>query len=120
MPKSFYKLADFIPSKDDIKKSTEIVNKSEKMVLISSIANPERLAEFYELCVAHYHFSDHYDFKPDELQRILSKHGARSLLCTSKDYAKIKDFGIALSLIKLKLELSDNFRNILLKYCQRN
>ncbi len=113
LPKDFYKLADFIPSNDDIERKTKIVNPTEKMLLISGIANPSRLSEFYEICVAHYHFSDHYDFKADELQKILVKHEATSLLVTSKDYAKIKDFGLPLSIIKLEIILSQNFKKIL-------
>ena len=68
--------------------------------------------------MAHYHFSDHYDFSAVELKEILKKHAATSLLVTSKDYAKIKDFGIPFSVINLELNLSENFKNILLKYAK--
>ena len=113
MPKSFYKLADFIPENSDIERKTKILNPTEKMVLVSGIANPSRLSEFYANCVAYYHFGDHYDFSSDELQKILAKHGATSLLVTSKDYAKIKDFGLPLSIIKLEIILSQNFKKML-------
>lgn len=113
MPKSFYKLADFIPENSDIKSNTEILNPTSRMVLVSGIANPSRLSQFYEKCVAHYHFGDHYDFGADELQKILAKHEATSLLVTSKDYTKIKDFGLKLSIIKLEIILSENFKKIL-------
>lgn len=118
LPKSFYALADFIPSNDDIIRNSKITKPTERMVLVSGIANPSRLSEHYASCVAHYHFSDHYDFKLDELRKILAKHDATSLLVTSKDYAKIKDFGIPCSIIKLELNLSQNFKNILLKYAK--
>ena len=87
-------------------------------MLVSGIANPSRLNKHYGNCVAHYHFSDHYDFSAAELKEILKKHAATSLLVTSKDYAKIKDFGIPVSVIKLELNLSENFKNILLKYAK--
>lgn len=118
LPKSFYALADFIPANDDIIKNSRILNATERMVLVSGIANPSRLSQHYASCVVHYHFSDHYDFKPDELQKILAKHDATSLLVTSKDCAKIKDFGLAISIIELNLTLSQKFQNILLEYAK--
>ena len=116
LPKSFYALADFIPDDSDIVRNSRILYPTERMVLVSGIANPSRLNKHYGNCVAHYHFSDHYDFSAAELKEILKKHAATSLLVTSKDYAKIKDFGIPVSVIKLELSLSGNFKNILLKY----
>lgn len=117
-PKSFYALADFIPDECDIIRNSRILNPTERMVLVSGIANPQRLKEHYAKCVAHYHFSDHYDFTTDELQKILAKHDATSFLVTSKDYAKIKDFGLAVSIIELNLTLSQKFQNILLEYAK--
>lgn len=118
VPKSFYALADFIPSNDDIVGNSRILYPTERMVLVSGIANPQRLKEHYAKCVAHYHFSDHYDFRADELQKILAKHVGTSLLVTSKDYAKIKDFNLAVSIIELNLTLSQKFQNILLEYAK--
>lgn len=118
LPKDFYALADFIPESSDIISNSRILYPTERMVLVSGIANPSRLSEHYAKSVAHYHFSDHYDFKPEELRKILAKHDATSLLVTSKDYAKIKDFGIPLSIIKLELTLSQNFKEKLLNYAR--
>ena len=89
------------------------------MVLVSGIANPSRLNKHYGDCVAYYHFSDHYDFSAGELKEILKKHAATSLLVTSKDYAKIKDFGIPVSVINLELSLSENFKEKLLEYVKK-
>lgn len=112
-PKSFYKFGDFIPSNDDIIKSSYIQNQSEKMVLVSAIANPFRLYEFEKICVNSVFFPDHYDFKKHELEQILNQHNATSLLVTQKDYVKIKDFGLPLSIIILDTKISSNFTQTL-------
>lgn len=108
-PKLFYKLADFIPGNNDIIKSSCIENKSEKMVLVSAIANPFRLHEYSKICVNSVFFADHYDFKKHELENILTSNNATSLLVTQKDFVKIKDFGLPISLIILQTQISSNF-----------
>lgn len=110
-PKKFYKFADFIPSKDDIIKSTNIFNKTKFMVLVTAIANPIRLKEIFNHCINAEFFPDHYQFKKNELEKILKKHKATSLLVTMKDYVKIKDFNLPISIIILKTELSTKFKD---------
>nr|MBP3724852.1 tetraacyldisaccharide 4'-kinase [Campylobacter sp.] len=112
-PKSFYKFSDFIPQDSDIIKTSYIQNKSEKMVLVSAIANPFRLHEFEKICINSVFFADHYDFKKHELEQILRSNNATSLLVTQKDYVKIKDFGLPLSIIILDTKISSNFAQIL-------
>lgn len=112
-PKSFYKFGDFIPENSDIIQSFHIQNKSEKMVLVSAIANPFRLHEFEKICINSVFFADHYDFKKSELEQILRSNNATSLLVTQKDFVKIKDFGLPLSIIVLDTKISSNFAQIL-------
>ncbi|MDL0089177.1 tetraacyldisaccharide 4'-kinase [Campylobacter gastrosuis] len=113
-PFSFYKLADFT-TQDEIThfKSTEILNKTEKMVLVTAIANPSRLNTFLTDCIGHVFYPDHYEFKRDELVKILADFKATSLLMTQKDYVKVADFGINVSIIKLKTTLSPEFKQII-------
>ncbi|MCI6989739.1 MAG: tetraacyldisaccharide 4'-kinase [Campylobacter sp.] len=115
-PLSFYKFGDFIPQNSDIIKSSSITNQTTKMVLVSAIANPQRLGEHFSKCVGVELFPDHHSFSKDELQNILKKYQATSLLVTMKDYAKIKEFNLPLSIIELHTTLSDNFKEILYNY----
>ncbi|TWO30202.1 tetraacyldisaccharide 4'-kinase [Campylobacter lanienae] len=110
-PKSFYNLADIIPNSDDIIKEFNIINPTDKMVLISGIANPSRLSFIYDRCVGYEHFGDHYKFNKFECENILKKYNGTSLLVTQKDYVKIKDFGLNLSILELKTTISPNLSN---------
>lgn len=115
-PKSYYALADFIPQKDDILSKIEILNESEKMLLIAGIANPGRLKFVFDKCVGREFFADHYDYKKAELEDLLKKHGASSILLTAKDFVKVRNFNLPLSLLVLKSTLSDNFKQKLENY----
>lgn len=113
-PLSFYKFADFIAICDiDFSITTHIQNPTSKMVLVTAIANPHRLENFKQKCIASEFFPDHYDFYKAQLEEILAKYGATSLLVTMKDFVKISDFGLPISLICLKNTLSDDFVAIL-------
>lgn len=107
-PKSFYKFANFIPKNGDITNTSKILNPTEKMVLVTAIANPNRLNEHLKFCIGYEFFPDHHNFKKDELIKILKKYQATSLLVTSKDFVKIKDFDLPLSKLELKTTLSIN------------
>ena len=113
-PFSFYKFADFIASEGQTHfRKSEILNKTKSMVLVTAIANPARLKPFFDECVACVFFPDHYDFSKDELEKILKRYDAASLLMTQKDYVKAKDFGLRVSLITLEVTLSDEFKKVL-------
>ena len=113
-PFSFYKFGDFVAIEGQTHfRKSEILNKSEKMVLVTAIANPERLKPFFDECIARVFFPDHYDFSKDELEEILKRYGATSLLMTQKDYVKAKDFGLRVSLITLEVTLSEEFKKVL-------
>lgn len=115
-PNFFYKFANFIPQKDDIKQTFEIINKKEKMFLVSAIAKPFRLNDFKNLCIGSKFYSDHFEFCEDELKKILKQSGANSILVTQKDFVKMQNFDIEISVIKMKLDLSYKFKEILKKY----
>ena len=113
-PFSFYKFADFVAIEGQTHfRKSEILNKSEKMVLVTAIANPARLEAFFSECVGQVFFPDHYDFSKDELEEILKRYDAASLLMTQKDYVKAKDFGLRVSLITLEVTLSEEFKKVL-------
>lgn len=112
-PKFFYKFADFIPQNSDIKANYKIINQQNKMFLISAIAKPWRLKNFEKICVGAKFYADHAQFCEDELKEILKNSKADSILTTQKDFVKIQNFNIAISIIDMKLDLSDNFKEIL-------
>jgi len=83
-------------------------NLSDKMLLVTAISHPERLDPFLpEGVVEKVYLEDHAYFNENELQNLMEKHGAQTLLVTQKDAVKMKDFKLPLSLMKLKLEIDD-------------
>ena len=83
------------------------------MVLVTAIANPQRLEPYFSLCTGREIYPDHYAFSRDELASILERYGATSLLVTRKDAVKMEEFGLPLSVIALKTTLADKFKRII-------
>ncbi|WP_443101038.1 tetraacyldisaccharide 4'-kinase [Campylobacter sp. CN_NA2] len=119
-PLFFAKFADFIPADGDIFANSQILNPTKNMILVSAIAKPWRLKEFFAQTKAQIFYPDHYDFKKDELENLLKIHNATSLLITEKDYAKIKNFDLPTSIIRLNLTLSENFKDKIKSYIKQN
>lgn len=80
-----------------------------RTILISAIAKPWRLQEFLPLAKAHAFFPDHYDFKKEQILELLRREDAKHILCTAKDYVKLRDLSAEISVILLNLKLSENF-----------
>ncbi|WP_298022208.1 tetraacyldisaccharide 4'-kinase [uncultured Campylobacter sp.] len=80
-----------------------------RTILISAIAKPWRLQEFLPLVKAHAFFPDHYDFKKEQILELLRREDAEHILCTAKDYVKLRDLDVEISVILLNLKLSENF-----------
>lgn len=115
-PKSFYKFANFIPLDSDIKQNIEIKNQTQNMLLVTAIANPLRLKKYFKKCIGVELFEDHHAFTKNELENILKKYNASSLLVTQKDYVKIKEFNLPISILHLQVEISQNFKDSLDEY----
>ena len=113
-PSKFYAKADYVVKEgEDFTRASEIVNQTKKMVLVTAIANPQRLEPYFSLCVGREIYPDHYAFSRDELAEILARYGATSLLVTRKDAVKMEEFGLPLSVIALKTTLADKFKRII-------
>ena len=113
-PSKFYAKADYVVKEgDDFTRESEIINQTTKMVLVTAIANPQRLEPYFSLCVGREIYPDHYAFSRDELAKILARYGATSLLVTRKDAVKMEEFGLPLSIIALKTALADKFKRII-------
>jgi len=77
-----------------------------KMALVTAIARPQRLDKYLpQSVVAKHYFEDHHSFSKNELEKILAEDGVDSLLVTLKDYVKIEDFGLPLSLLDLEVKV---------------
>ncbi len=104
----------------DFKRVVHVENPTQKMALVTAIARPQRLDPYLpELTCKHY-FEDHHFFTKEELQEILHVSGANSLLVTYKDYVKIKDFGITISLLDLEVEVDKRVYEIIDNYIKDN
>ncbi len=126
-PKSFYKKADIVAIEDrDFTREVTIKHPTRKMLLVTGIAKPKRLDKFLPKdgsIVAKEYFKDHYFFTKDELKRLIDRYNATSLLVTTKDFVKIKDFNLPTSIMELEIKIDkkiidkvdnfiDNFANI--------
>ena len=94
---------------DKILNSKEASLERSRTILISAIAKPWRLQEFLPLVKAHAFFPDHYDFKKERILELLRREDAEHILCTAKDYVKLRDLSAEISVILLNLKLSENF-----------
>ena len=113
-PGKFYAKADYVVKEgEDFTRTSQIINQTTKMVLVTAIANPHRLESYFSLCIGREIYPDHYAFSRDELAGILERYGAISLLVTQKDAVKMEEFGLPLSVIALKTTLADKFKRII-------
>ena len=103
------KISDLNPAANKILNSKEASFERSRTILISAIAKPWRLQEFLPLAKAHAFFPDHYDFKKEQILELLRREDAEHILCTAKDYVKLRDLGAEISVILLNLKLSENF-----------
>jgi tetraacyldisaccharide 4'-kinase len=84
-------------------------NVTQKMVLVTAIARPQRLNAFLpDNVIDRVYFPDHHYFSQEELLMILQESKAESLLVTYKDYVKMSHFDLPLSLMDLELKIDDD------------
>lgn len=103
------KKALMIKENREFRRKVALIDASEKMVLVTAIARAERLDPYLPNVIDKIYFEDHHYFTKRELESILKRSGAQSLLVTLKDYVKIRKFDLPVSLMELSLELSDDF-----------
>ncbi len=103
------KEAVVIREEREFKRSVKLIDATEKMVLVTAIARAERLDPYLPDVVEKVYFEDHHFFTKAELESILKRTSATSLLVTLKDYVKISTFNLPVSLMDLSLELDEGF-----------
>lgn len=89
------------------KRSVTVQNATPKMVLVTAIARPERLDPYLPQVGEKVYFEDHHFFTQWELEAIVKRTGATSLLVTSKDFVKMSSFNLNLSRLELSIELDE-------------
>ncbi|CAA6817482.1 MAG: Tetraacyldisaccharide 4'-kinase (EC [uncultured Sulfurovum sp.] len=103
----------------DFNRVVEIENKTEKMLLVTAISNPERLNNFLPKGVINkIYLEDHAYFDEDILEKKFLELGATSLLITQKDEVKMKDFKLPLSVMKLELKIKNEILENIHEYTE--
>ena len=100
----------------DFKRVVELKNKSDKMSLVTAIARPQRLDGYLSEVVSKNYFEDHHSFVRDEVLDILQRDGSSSILVTYKDFVKLEQFNLPLSLLDLHVEVDENIFKIIDNY----
>lgn len=97
-----------LKEEEDYTRKVTYENLSSKMVLVTAIANPARLDEYLPEGVADKVYMDNHSyFSKQELEDILVKNSADSILVTEKDWVKMREFKLPTSLMKLKLQINE-------------
>ncbi len=93
----------------EFERVVEIVDTTDRMVLLTAISNPQRLDRYLpqNVCAKMY-LDDHAYFDKEVLLNYMNEHNATSLLCTSKDKVKLHNMGVQLSEMKLKLTINND------------
>jgi tetraacyldisaccharide 4'-kinase len=98
------------------KRVVELKNKSDKMSLLTAIARPQRLDKYLSEVVSKNYFEDHHSFEKDEVLEILKRDGSETLLVTYKDFVKLEQFDLPLSLLDLHVEVDEYIFKIIDNY----
>jgi tetraacyldisaccharide 4'-kinase len=88
------------------------------MLLVTAIANPERLEPFLpeNLVKGRLVLPDHAWFDKKEIEAAMKKYGVQKILTTEKDAVKLERFGFEMALLKLHLDLDKDVPETLNRY----
>jgi tetraacyldisaccharide 4'-kinase len=120
LPRLFLKSADLVLREGkDFRRKVTIKNPTAKMVLLTAIANPDRLTPYLPEGIKVYAFEDHHFFTQKELETIWEKEKPTSFLVTTKDLVKLEKFSYPLSLLELSIELEPEVLEAVKNYVKR-
>lgn len=101
----------------DYKREVGVENASDRMLLLSAIANPSRLDEFLPSgVVGKILLNDHATFNLEMIEAEFRRLNATSLLVTSKDEVKLEKCKLPLSRLVLRIEVGEEVRERVEKY----
>ncbi len=93
----------------DFKRVVTFSNIRDKMLLVTAISNPQRLNRYLPKgVIAKRILPDHSYFNEQEIADLLIDSGADTLLVTQKDAIKLVEFMLPLSIMQLRLEISNS------------
>lgn len=93
----------------DFTRIVTITEPTSKMVLVTAISKPQRLNRYLsESVVEKVYFPDHHGFSKAELEAVIKKYKAESLLVTRKDAVKMESFDLPLSYLELELDVDES------------
>jgi len=107
-----------VEEEKDFKRVVTLKDRCDKMSLLTAIARPQRLDKYLPEVLSKNYFEDHHSFSKSELQEVLQRDGADSLLVTYKDFVKVRSFGLPLSLLDLDVEVSQDLFETIGKYIE--
>ncbi|WP_456393346.1 tetraacyldisaccharide 4'-kinase [Nitratifractor sp.] len=101
----------------EYRREVSIEAPTERMLLATSIARPERLEPWLPReVVGAFLLRDHDWFDEERLLEAMKYHGATSLLVTEKDAVKIEGFQLPLSRLKLQLAIDSGVLDTVDRY----
>lgn len=122
LPNQHFKKGVVLKDGLDFARIVKVQNPSEKMLLLSAIANPSRLdsylQDYAKNIVCKITLKDHATFDKEKIQQWLESYGATSILTTQKDEVKLESFGLPLSIMKLHLEVDKRALDIIIDYIE--
>lgn len=101
-------------------REVSVENPTERMLLLTAIANPMRLNEFLPQVVGKVYYPDHSDFLFQELKEKMQEYNATSLLVTFKDYVKLEKMDLPISLLALRLRVEEGIIERIKNYIKEN
>ena len=94
-------------------------NLTSAMLLVTAIANPQRLQAYLPKgVVGYFYLEDHAYFNEAQLKEKMHACGATALLVTQKDLVKMEDFTLPLAVMTLTLEIDEEVFQDIDAYCQ--
>lgn len=119
MPPFFAKRANFIAVENThFTRFSHIKDEQsvENALLLSAIAKPFRLYEYFSKAKSCEFFADHHKFTREEIEKLLKERNCEALLLTQKDFVKVREFGFKCHIIELEIKLSLEFKQAILDY----
>lgn len=105
-PLFFKKFASIVVQEgSEFVRHVRLKNSTQKMALITAIANPKRLERYLDEAIPKFYFEDHHNFTQEEVDEIMQKGAFSSIVCTQKDAVKLERFGYPLCELALSLEI---------------
>ena len=103
------KFADLILTEGrDFKRVVKCVDCNKPMILVTAIANPQRLDPYLpkDLIKGKFILPDHSWFERKEIEAEMKKFGVDKILTTEKDAVKLEKFGFNMAILQLEIDIT--------------